>query len=190
MTIPSSAGTARQQYSSAMMGRPHAVVTDLDSFMHRGGSDTSVTGRPPLLGTTDGRTGGTNPLSHASYGDFKLGFREQPIVFDHETALTRPGSALGAGGSALSANESALSAHESGLTGVAPAIDKGYMGSQLASAGTEPDLMDESQCDVDAVRSLLLSRKLMSQGETASAPSRIVESGGETCSCLQPLLVL
>ena len=178
MTIPSSSGTARQQYSSAMMGRPHAVVTDLDSFMHRG-SETPVATRPSamsLLGTTDG----TTPSSH---GDFKLGFREQPIVFDHETALTRPGSALRGGASALSA-------HESGLTGVAPALDQGYMGRQVASGGTETDLMDESQCDVDAVRSLLLSREVMSQGETASAPSRIVESGGEICSCRSVHLVL
>lgn len=181
MTIPSSAGTARQHYSSAMMGRPHAVVTDLDSFMHRG-SETPVAARPSamaLLGTTDGTTDGTTPLSHAIHGDFKLGFREQPIVFDHEAALTRPGSALTAGGSALSA-------HDSGLTGIA--LDKGYMGRQGPSGGTEPELMDESQCDVDAVRSLLLSRKVMSQSETASAPSRIVESGGETCSCCHPLL--
>ena len=91
-------------------------------------------------------------------------------MFDHETALTRPGSAL--------------SAHDSGLTGIAPALDKGYMGRQVASGGMEPDLMDESQCDVEAVRSMLLSREGMSHAETASAPSRIVESGRDSSSCL------
>ena len=51
----------------------------------------------------------------------------------------------------------------------------------------QPDMLDESQRAVDAARAhLLLSRRVMSQGETASTASRIVESGMR--SGLQPTI--
>ena len=170
LTIPSSSATARQQYSTAMMGRPHAIASDLDAFMHRAAENPLTTRSPAMLGTTTGTTNGTNQSSHASHEAFKLSFREQPIGYDHETMLTTPDSALSAGGSVLSSRES-------GLTGTAPALGKVYIDRQAVS-GMPPEVLDESQRAVDAAHaSLLLSRKVMSQGNTSSATSRIIESG-------------
>ena len=85
--------------------------------------------------------------------------------------FTKPHSALSAGGSVLSS-------HESGLTDTAPACEEGYTGRQVVSGGMQPEMLDESQHAVDAARAkLLLSRRVMSQGRTASVASRIVESG-------------
>ena len=175
LTIPSSSATARQQYSTAMMGRPHGIVTDLAAFMHR--ADESPSNRSlAILGTTNGSI----QSSDASDGAYKLGFREQPVVFDQETMLARPDSALS--GSVLSSRESALTGTRPG-----PALDKGYIGRQMA-AGMQPQVLDESQHAIDAAHaSMLLSREVMSHSRTTSSPSRIVESGediGKVCTSL------
>lgn len=176
LTIPSSSATARQQYSTAMMGRPHAIASDLDAFMHRADAAPTNIRSTAMLGTTDD----IGHSSHASHGAFKLGFREQPVGYDRVTMLTNPDSALSAAGSVLDS-------HESGLTGTTPALEEGYMGRQMMSRGMQPDMLDESQRAVDAARAhLLLSRRVMSQGETASTASRIVESGMR--SGLQPTI--
>lgn len=138
---------------------------------------TPVPTRPPaMVGTTNG----TAHLSHASHGAFKLGVREQPVSYDHEILLTNPDSAFSAG-------DSVLSSHESGLIGTAPTLEEDYMGRQVVSAGMQPEMLDESQHAVDAARAtLLLSRRVLSQGlsqgKTASAGSRIVESGMQSDS--------
>ena len=175
--MPSSSAAARQQYSTAMMGRPHAIASHPDAFMHRVDATPVTTRSPAMLGTTNG----TTQTSHASHGAFRLGFREQPISYDRETMLTTPDSALSAGGSVLSS-------HESGLTGTAPALGKGYGDRQVVS-DMQPEVLDESQRAVDAARAtLLLSRNVMSQGNTSSAPSRIVESGTKSGPSSQPPL--
>ena len=166
LTIPSSSGSARQQYSTAMMGRPHGIVNNLDALMRRA-DEAPMSRPPPMLSPLDGLT----RSSHASHSPFRLSFREEPSAYNHETMLNKPDTVL------RTSSSSMLSTHDSALTGTAPGLDKGYMGRQGAS-GMQSEVMDESQQAIDAAcASLLMSGQSMNTSNSASMSSRVLGSG-------------
>lgn len=164
LTTPSSSAGPRQQHSLSMMGRPHAIVSGLDAFMHR--ADGTPSSRSPSMLTTPHVP---PQLSRASYGSYGLRVCEQPVAFERsvpEAALTQPDSSL-------RGHDSLLSRYNSGFTGsgIGSELDGGYIPRQGAPP-TQHEGPDESQQALDAVRnSLLLQGKVVSHNRTASAPS-------------------